>query len=128
MLLLLHVGSVGMLADQLSLSPDSSALPGGATLQGLANGIGWWALLASLLGLVIGAATWAVGSHTNNYQHRVNRSTGGRHLGGGRAVDRGGTDPSQLPLRRRAEREVSHFGAASRHSSHRSCRSVSAVL
>ncbi len=69
MLLLLHVGSVGLLADQLSLSPDSSALPGSAALQSLTNGIGWLALLASLLGLVVGAATWAIGSHTNNYQH-----------------------------------------------------------
>jgi len=44
-------------------------------LQSLIDGIGWWALLASLLGLIIGAATWAVGSHSNNYQHS---STGRR--------------------------------------------------
>ena len=53
----------------LSLSPSSRALPGSATLQKLTNGLGWWALLASLIGLVIGAATWALGAHTNNYQH-----------------------------------------------------------
>ena len=57
------------LGAQLSLDPDSSALPGGAALQTLANGIGWWALLASLVGLVVGAAAWAIGAHTNNYQH-----------------------------------------------------------
>jgi hypothetical protein len=53
----------------ISLDPSSSALPGSATLQQLANGIGWWGLLASLVGLVVGAATWALGAHTNNYQH-----------------------------------------------------------
>ena len=59
----------GLLASSLELSPDANALPGSSELQTLANGIGWWGLLASLLGLVIGAATWALGSHTNNYQH-----------------------------------------------------------
>ena len=60
---------------ELSLDPNASALPGGAALQGLVNGIGWWALLASLLGLIVGAATWAIGAHSNNYQHS---STGRR--------------------------------------------------
>lgn len=53
----------------LSLDPSAGALPGGGTLQQLANGIGWWGLIASLVGLVVGAATWALGAHTNNYQH-----------------------------------------------------------
>ena len=60
-----------LLAGALQLSPSSSSLPGGAELQTLINGIGWWGLLASLAGLVIGAATWALGSHTNNYQHTL---------------------------------------------------------
>jgi hypothetical protein len=64
-----------LLAGELSLDPNASALPGGAALQSLVNGIGWWALLASLLGLIVGAATWAVGAHSNNYQHS---STGRR--------------------------------------------------
>lgn len=38
-------------------------------IQQLANGIGWWGLVAALVGLVVGAATWALGAHTNNYQH-----------------------------------------------------------
>lgn len=52
-----------------SLDPSSSGLPGSGTLQSLINGLAWWALLAALAGLVIGAATWALGSHSNNYQH-----------------------------------------------------------
>jgi hypothetical protein len=50
-------------------SPSASGLPGASEIEGLANGIGWWALVASLLALVLGAAAWALGSHTNNYQY-----------------------------------------------------------
>jgi hypothetical protein len=53
----------------VSLVPNASAIPGASTLQSLADGIGWWALVASLVGLVLGAAAWALGSHTNNYQY-----------------------------------------------------------
>lgn len=49
-------------------SPDANALPGGAALLTLINGIGGWALMLSLAGLVIGAALWALGSHSQNYQ------------------------------------------------------------
>ena len=58
-----------LLADSIPFSPSSSALPGTSVLESLANGIGWWGLLAALVGLVVGAATWALGAHTNNYQH-----------------------------------------------------------
>ncbi len=56
-------------AGIVSMDPSSSALPGRSTIQQLTNGLGWWALVASLVGLVLGAAAWAVGSHTNNYQY-----------------------------------------------------------
>ncbi|ACU53171.1 conserved hypothetical protein [Acidimicrobium ferrooxidans DSM 10331] len=52
----------------VSLAPDPSALPGGSVLQTLINGLAGWALLASLAGLVIGAAVWALGAHSQNYQ------------------------------------------------------------
>ncbi len=54
------------------LSPVSTALPGHQVIQTLTNGIGWWGLVLCLVGLVVGAATWAIGSHTNNYQHTTN--------------------------------------------------------
>jgi hypothetical protein len=50
-------------------NPNSGAVPGSGPLETLTNGIGWWALVASLVGLVLGAAAWALGSHTNNYQY-----------------------------------------------------------
>ena len=52
-----------------SLDPNASGLPGTATLQSLVNGLAWWALLAALVGLVAGAGMWALGAHSNNYQH-----------------------------------------------------------
>jgi hypothetical protein len=56
-----------LLAGIVTMNPSSSALPGQSTIQQLTNGLGWWALVASLVGLVLGAAAWALGSHTNNY-------------------------------------------------------------
>jgi hypothetical protein len=58
-----------LLAGIVSMNPSASALPGQSTIQLLTNGLGWWALIAALLGLVLGAAAWALGSHTNNYQY-----------------------------------------------------------
>lgn len=54
--------------SNLQLTPDTSALPGGDVLQHLMNGLDGWALALSLVGLVIGAAAWALGSHGQNYQ------------------------------------------------------------
>ncbi len=54
-----------VLAD-VTLTPSTSALPGSAALQQLANGLASWALLGALIALVLGAALWAVGSHTQN--------------------------------------------------------------
>lgn len=58
-----------LLAGIVSLKPSGSALPGGSTIEKLADGLGWWALIGALVGLVLGAAAWALGSHTNNYQY-----------------------------------------------------------
>ena len=56
-----------VLAD-VSLTPAPGNLPGGAVLQKLTDGLGGWALVATLVGLVIGAGLWALGSHAQNYQ------------------------------------------------------------
>ena len=57
----------GRLAD-VQLTPDTNALPGGQLLQRLMDGLGGWALALALVGLVVGAAAWALGSHGQNYQ------------------------------------------------------------
>jgi hypothetical protein len=56
-----------MLFAGVTLDPSVNALPGGAALQSLANGVAGWALIASLVALVLGAALWAFGSHSQNY-------------------------------------------------------------
>jgi hypothetical protein len=49
-------------------------LPGGGTLQQLANGLAGWALLGALVALVVGALVWALGSHA----HNVHQAMSGR--------------------------------------------------
>jgi MFS family permease len=59
-----------------SFQPDAHGLPGATTLQGLANGIGWWALIAAMMGIVIGAVLWAFGHYSQNYQQAYNGRRG----------------------------------------------------
>ena len=56
------------LLAQVTMTPDGSQLPGWDVLRELTNGIGAWALIAALVGLVIGAVAWALGHHSQNYQ------------------------------------------------------------
>lgn len=56
------------LAINIPLSPDSSGLPGTHTLLLLLGGLQFDAVLAAIAGVIIGAAVWAVSSHSNNYQ------------------------------------------------------------
>ena len=53
--------------SDVTLTPDSGSLPGGDILRSLTNGLGWWALVLALVGLVVGAAAWALGAHSQNY-------------------------------------------------------------
>ncbi len=64
-----HAGLLGKYWD--SFNPSPSYLPGSAQLQNLTNGIGAWALILSLAALVVGAAAWALGAHSQNYQHTM---------------------------------------------------------
>ena len=53
------------------LHPNAGALPGSGTLQQMANGIAGWGLILALVAVVIGAATWALGAHSQNLHHAV---------------------------------------------------------
>jgi Mn2+/Fe2+ NRAMP family transporter len=46
--------------------PNLTGLPGSNVLQQLVNGAEAWALAIALLGAFIGAALWAVASHSHN--------------------------------------------------------------
>ena len=56
---------------QVQMNPTYTGLPGASAMQTITNGIGAWGLLLALAGLVIGAAVWAVGAHSQNYQHAM---------------------------------------------------------
>ena len=68
------MATLGLILAQVSGRPDPQGLPGGEALEKLVNGLMFWALLAALAGLVIGAAVWALSSHAGNYHH----AAGGR--------------------------------------------------
>lgn len=52
----------------VTATPDLTALPGSNVLQQLVNGAAAWALAIALIGAFVGAALWAVASHTHNHQ------------------------------------------------------------
>jgi MFS family permease len=58
---------VQVVSDIVQMQPQPNALPGGNVLQSLMNGLEFWALALALVGLVVGAAAWALGSHGQNY-------------------------------------------------------------
>jgi Mn2+/Fe2+ NRAMP family transporter len=53
----------------VSAHPNLSGLPGSNVLQQLVNGAEAWALAIALLGAFVGAAIWAVASHTHNHHY-----------------------------------------------------------
>jgi hypothetical protein len=53
----------------VSATPNPSGLPGSNVLQQIVNGTEAWALALALLGAFIGAALWAVASHTQSHHH-----------------------------------------------------------
>jgi hypothetical protein len=60
---------VFFLPATVSATPDPTGLPGSNVLQQIVNGTDAWALTISLLGAFIGAALWAVASHTHSHQY-----------------------------------------------------------
>lgn len=57
-----------LLAQKVSLNPNPGKLPGGQVLSSLTDGIAGFALIFCLIGLVVGAGLWGLGSTSNNYQ------------------------------------------------------------
>lgn len=49
--------------------PNPRALPGSNVLQQLINGAEAWALAIALLGAFVGAAIWAISSHSHNHHY-----------------------------------------------------------
>jgi Mn2+/Fe2+ NRAMP family transporter len=56
-------------AAAVSAHPNLTGLPGSNVLQQLVNGVEAWALVIALIGAFVGAALWAVASHTHNHHY-----------------------------------------------------------
>ena len=59
----------GFVAPAVTAQPNPSGLPGSNVLQQLVNGAEAWSLAIALLGAFVGAALWAVASHSHNHQY-----------------------------------------------------------
>ena len=55
-----------VLAAAIDIAPNSNGLPGIAALENIVGALLTIALIASLAGLAISAAAWAVGNHSSN--------------------------------------------------------------
>jgi hypothetical protein len=53
----------------VSAHPNPKGLPGSNVLQQLVDGAEAWALAIAVLGAFVGAAVWAVASHTQNHHY-----------------------------------------------------------
>jgi Mn2+/Fe2+ NRAMP family transporter len=53
----------------VTATPKLNALPGSNVLQQLVNGAEAWALAITLLGAFVGAAVWALASHTHSHHY-----------------------------------------------------------
>src|ERR1700678_664099 len=58
------------------MTPTPSAMPATNISQSLANGLDSWALIAAMVGVVIGAVVWAFGHYSQNYQQAYNGRKG----------------------------------------------------
>jgi len=68
--MLFLVGPIG------PVKADPTALPGSDVINQLLNGLTFWAFLAAVVGMILGAAIWAVGHHSANYQQAANGRKG----------------------------------------------------
>ncbi len=57
------------LITAVTAHPNPAGLPGSNVLQQLVDGAEAWALAIALLGAFVGAAMWAVASHSHNHHY-----------------------------------------------------------
>jgi MFS family permease len=67
---------LSLVSQTVSMNPDPQNLPGSAVLSQLTDGLGGWALIAAMAGVVIGAVMWAFGHYSQNYQQAYNGRRG----------------------------------------------------
>ena len=59
------------LLAQVNLNPNPDELPGGNVLSSLTDGLAGFALVFCLIGLVVGAGMWALGSNSSNFNQTM---------------------------------------------------------
>lgn len=55
-------------AGSVNITPNASGLPGVSALERIVGALLTFGTIAAVAGLVLAAATWAVGNHTSNPQ------------------------------------------------------------
>jgi hypothetical protein len=65
------VEKVKSLLAQVNLNPNPDELPGGNVLSALTDGLAGFALVFCLIGLVVGAGMWALGSNSSNFNQTM---------------------------------------------------------
>jgi hypothetical protein len=81
-----------LVLDKVQVHPDPTRLPGGHQIQQILDGLGGWALLAALGGLLVSVIVWSLGSFGGNY-HAVSRGKTGVVVCGAAALIAGGAAP-----------------------------------
>lgn len=73
----MYLGLIHAAGPDLGFDPtQSNDLPGGTVLSALASGVGHWALIASVVGVVVGGVMWAFGHFSHNFQQSYNGRRG----------------------------------------------------
>ena len=60
----------------VTVDPKAGGLPGSKVLQGLIDGLAFWALLACVGAVLVSAAVWAFAAHSNNHHYSANGRRG----------------------------------------------------
>lgn len=58
-----------LIFGDIQINPDTQALPGGATLQSMANGVMAFALIVTGIAFLVSAASWGLGGLSGNFQY-----------------------------------------------------------
>jgi type IV secretory pathway VirB2 component (pilin) len=73
---LMSLGPLAANAMDVTVNPTQDSLPGTTVLESLAGGIGHWALIVSIVGVIVGGIMWAFGHFSHNYQQSYNGRRG----------------------------------------------------
>jgi hypothetical protein len=76
---------VSILLASVSAHPDLTRLPGSHVLQELVDGAQGWALALALVGVFVGAAIWALATHSHN-PHYAGKGKGAALVSAGSAL------------------------------------------